>query len=268
MQSNDHPFLILGVLNLTPDSFSDGGRYVDLERAVDHAVQMREEGADLIDLGAESTRPGAQNVAANVEWARLDPVLNALAKCGITQLSIDTYKPEVMLRAAKSGISFINCVDGIPDRSTLFQLAEFSDLRFCAMHCTGGIRNAHRVDLQKTEVKPVLSNFFVDAHQTLKDCGFDDQRIWLDPGFGFGKTDAALIELLRCLPAWAQQHQLLVGVSRKSWIGRMLGIQDPQHRDEPSKILELALALSGVKAIRTHSVGALQRIRKMIAEGL
>lgn len=271
----------MGVVNVTPDSFSDGGLHLDADKAVETAFRLTDEGADLIDIGAESTRPGSLPVEVGDEWRRLEPVLERLAKRTLgARLSVDTRKSEIMLRAADRGVRFINDSSGTadgrrpldpanagPDDDALRALAARADLDYCAMHMHGTPKTMQLDPLRGPEAVRAVDRFFAATRARFAQAGFGASRLWLDPGIGFGKGDAANLALLAAIPRWAAAGQVAVGVSRKGFIGRALGIEAPEERDGPTKMLELGLGIAGARLIRTHDVRRLARLRTLLAGG-
>jgi len=262
--------LIMGVINVTPDSFSDGGRYLSPEAALKQAERLIEEGADILDLGGESTKPGAAAVSEEEEWSRLEPVLKVLAKKPRSHpvlLSIDTQKPGIMIRAADLGATMVNNVGGLADDDTLATLARYPGMHYLAMHMHGTPETMQRHPLRAGEAVRAVDYFFGEAQERLSRAGFSRDRIWLDPGVGFGKTDAGNVQLMARIPTWAAKHQVAIGVSRKSLIGRTLAIADAAERDPPTKTLELGLTIAGAKLVRTHDVARLRKLFTLLAEG-
>ena len=260
--------LIMGVVNVTPDSFTDGGSFLDPGAAADHALSLIAQGADIVDLGAESSRPGAAPVTVAEEWRRLEPVLKRLAatRTSIT-ISVDTYKPEIMMRAADCGASVINDIHGaerVPEER-LRQLA-VRGMSYIAMHMIGDPQTMQTAPLDADASVSVVTRFFAERRERLGAAGFPVEKVWLDPGIGFGKTDAGNLALLRLSMRRANDLNIAVGISRKSFIGRMMGIPSPVERDPASKMLELGLMLSGVRMIRTHDVENLAKLRAMVTD--
>jgi dihydropteroate synthase len=256
----------MGVVNITPDSFSDGGQFLDPGAAIAQAEQLVADGAEIIDIGAESSRPGSRQVSQDEEWGRLLPVLTRLAKGTLkTQISLDTRKPELMMKATDFGISFINDIEGGRDEKVLRFLAARRDVSYICMHMHGDPATMQKSPLAGAAGIPAISRFFNDKTQLLMSCGFSPDRIYLDPGFGFGKTDDLNAKILAHTPAWvAAGRQLVVGVSRKSFFGRTLGLENPADRDAPSKICELSLAIMGAGIIRTHDVKRLKHLLALV----
>lgn len=242
----------MGVLNVTPDSFSDGGRWLDPELAFRHAMQMVAAGADIIDIGGESTRPGAASVSAREEMERVLPLVGRLRRESDVFLSIDTSTPEVMQAAAAAGADLINDVRALT-RDGALAAAAASGLGICLMHMQGTpatMQVAPRYDDVVREVRDWL--------QTRADAclaaGIAKERLLLDPGIGFGKTDAHNLSLLRHLPVLAATgYPLLVGVSRKSLLGRLLG-RPVDERLAGSLALALLAVQQGAVILRVHDV--------------
>jgi dihydropteroate synthase len=257
--------LIMGVVNITPDSFSDGGLYLSLPEALRHIDQLILDGADIIDLGAETTRPGARPVALEEEWARLQPVLDHLARGSYPALvSVDTYKPDVMRRLDDYPVAIINDVRGGADQETLERLALQNKI-YLAMHMHGTPETMQQQALDGPTALSEISRFYRETRERLLRAGFKWENIWLDPGIGFGKSDQANLQLIRQAIGRAQDEPVVLGISRKSFLGRLLDLEIPETRDAPSKMLELAFLMAGVQAIRTHDVRRLKRIRDLLA---
>jgi dihydropteroate synthase len=258
-------YLIMGIVNVTPDSFSDGGNFLDPSLAVDQCVRLIDHGADYIDIGAESSRPGAVAITPDAEWQRLEPVLGLLAQRNIAaKISIDTRNPQTMLKAAQAGISMINNICGLADSDTLKQLAATDKMEYLAMHMSGSPGDMQNKPLAAAAARVAVENFFHSADRELRDAGFAEDEIWLDPGIGFGKTDAANVNLIANTRQWSRRFNIGIGVSRKSWLGRTLEIPVPKDRDSASKMLELGLWIAGAKLIRTHDVKRLNGIRVLL----
>lgn len=262
------PFGIMGVLNLTPDSFSDGGAFASPTAALARALALADEGCDIIDIGAESSRPGASSVDIETEWQRLEPTLALLAKSRLTKpLSIDTQKPEIIQRALDYGIRFVNHVGGSADDYTLKKLLAIQGSVYCAMHMHGTPATMQEHPLQGRAGLEAVRRFANVTTSRLSALGFAPEQIMIDPGIGFGKDDAGNLALMAAIPELAHRYRLLVGVSRKGFIGRALGIANPSDRDAPSKMLELGLAFAGAHWLRTHQVAPLARLRALLRQG-
>ncbi len=255
----------MGVINITPDSFSDGGRYNNPEDALRRAITLSEEGADIIDLGAESSRPGAKFLSVDEEWHRLEPVLRKIEAANLqAHISVDTNKPEIMRRIVDYGVSIVNDIRGGADRRTLEFLSRHS-ITYLAMHMHQNPDTMQIQPLYGVDAISEVEAFYRKTKQYLLDCGFKDENIWLDPGIGFGKDDKANLLLLKQSYSWVKQYQLVMGISRKSFLGRLLGIGNPQDRDPASKMLEYSFLAHNIKAIRTHEVKSLVIMRGLLA---
>ncbi|MEN6584556.1 MAG: dihydropteroate synthase [Sulfuricella sp.] len=248
--SLDRP-LIMGIVNVTPDSFSDGGKFYITEHAIAHALQLIEHGADILDIGGESTRPGAQSVGVAEELDRIAPVLEGLAHCGLP-LSVDTLKPEVMRAAIQTGADMINDVNALQSPRALQAVAD-SGVGVCLMHMQGEPRTMQhdpRYQNVVTEVKAFLAARVMAAEQA----GIARERIVIDPGFGFGKALEHNLALLRGLDAFRSLGvPLLAGLSRKSMLGALTGL-DAAERMVPSVAAAVISAMKGAKILRVHDV--------------
>lgn len=247
--------LVMGILNVTPDSFSDGGKYFSTEAAVAHAVQLIEYGADIIDVGAESTRPHATPVSADEEFARLEKILPAIINLGVP-VSIDTYKPEVAAQVLELGASIINDVHGLED-SRMIDVAKKFDAPVVAMHN------------EKCSDEDIIADVKKFFRRTLTACkvrGLDTKKIIFDPGIGFGKTFGDDLTILRRLDELKTLDDkkifLMVGVSRKRVIGRATKLKIDE-RDEATGALCVHAIANGVDILRVHNVKMISRMRLM-----
>jgi dihydropteroate synthase len=248
----DRP-LIMGVVNVTPDSFSDGGQYLDAARAIAHAQALIEEGADILDLGGESTRPGAAPVDAEEELARVLPVIDAL-RDGPVPLSIDTWKPAVMREALLRGVSMVNDINALQAPGALEAVRE-SACGVCLMHKQGDPQTMQQAPHYEDVVAEV--DAFLRARvRACEQAGVSRDRLLVDPGFGFGKTLQHNLALLRALPALAEnQVPLLAGLSRKSMLGSITG-RSVEHRLAGSIAAAVLAAQRGAAVLRVHDVAA------------
>ncbi|MEZ4742794.1 MAG: dihydropteroate synthase [Bdellovibrionota bacterium] len=268
-EANDLNVKIMGIVNITPDSFSDGGYYLSPSTAISHCYKLIEDGADYLDLGAESSRPGSKPIDSELEWQRLKPILNEIHKQNIctdinVKISIDTRYATTMLHAMDYDVSMINNISGLCDFNTLKKLATKPDMQYLAMHMHQNPTTMQQAPLEATNIYEHIKSFFSHAQKSLQNAGFLSENIWLDPGIGFGKTDAANLRLIAHTQEFANEYNLAIGVSRKSWIGRMLKIENPKDRDHPSKMIEMALAIFGAKLIRTHDVKPLVQMLRVL----
>jgi dihydropteroate synthase len=245
---------VMGVLNVTPDSFSDGGRFADPKRAVEQGLKMVEEGAAIIDVGGESTRPGAAPVTADEEIGRVIPVIEGLRARTEAVISVDTSKPEVMRAAAAAGAGLINDVRALGLPGALEAAAD-SGCAVCLMHMQGEPATMQR-DPQYVDVVREVKAFLLERVQACRSAGVADDRIVLDPGFGFGKTLAHNLELLRRLPELtACGFPVLLGMSRKSSIAALTG-RPAGERLYGSLAFAVIAVLHGARILRVHDVAA------------
>ncbi len=243
---------VMGVINTTPDSFSDGGRYLATGAALVHARKLIDEGADLIDIGGESTRPGARPVPVEEELERTIPVIEAVRRHSDIPVSIDTSKPEVMRAAAAAGASLINDVWALR-RPGALEAAVESGLPVCLMHMQGE-PGSMQDNPSYDDVVAEVETFLLQRAQAAMDAGIARDKIILDPGFGFGKTLDQNLELFRALPRLRSHgFPLLVGISRKSMIGAITG-RDVDQRLAGSLAFAVLAAQRGADVIRVHDV--------------
>ena len=243
---------VMGVLNVTPDSFSDGGRYVSHARALEHAQAMIEAGAALIDVGGESTRPGAAPVSVEEELRRVIPVVEQLARSGRAVVSVDTSTPEVILAATAAGATFINDVRGL-QRPGALEAAAAADCAVCVMHMQGEPDTMQRRP-EYTDVVAEVKHYLQGRLLACEAAGIDRDRVVIDPGFGFGKTVAHNLALVRQLPDLvALRLPVMMGMSRKSTIGVITGRADG-GRLAGSLAFAVAAVLRGAHIIRAHDV--------------
>ena len=243
--------LVMGILNVTPDSFYDGGRNVDFAQAQERARRMAAEGADIIDVGGESTRPGAAPVAEDEEIRRVVPLTAALAAEGIA-VSVDTRKAAVMRAAIAAGAAMINDVAALTAPGALDAVAA-TDAGVCLMHMQGEPRSMQQSPRYADVVAEVLA-FLAARAKACESAGIARERIVIDPGFGFGKTLAHNLALLRALPALAATgYPVLVGLSRKSSLGRITG-RPAGDRLAASLAATLAAVARGASLVRVHDV--------------
>ncbi|MDY7575282.1 dihydropteroate synthase [Actimicrobium sp. CCI2.3] len=244
--------LIMGVLNVTPDSFSDGGRFHSLEAAIFRAEQMIEAGVDIIDIGGESTRPGATPLPVDEELRRILPVVFALRDCG-KPLSIDTYKPVVMVEALAAGADMINDISGFSDRAALTAVKD-SDCALCIMHMANDPQRMQQ-DPTYQDVVQEVTDFLRERIACMEACGIERKRLSIDPGFGFGKTlehNLALLKHIRPIAA-SLGLPLLAGMSRKSMLGSITG-RPVEQRLAGSLAAALVAAANGAAMLRVHDV--------------
>lgn len=245
--------LVMGIVNVTPDSFSDGGKYTNSDAAVEHALRLIAEGAAILDIGGESTRPGASPVSLQEELDRVIPVIEALRKQAVP-ISIDTYKPQVMRAAIAAGAQMVNDVNALLDEEALRLVAEL-EVAVCLMHRQG--------DSQKMQEQPRYRDVVEEVQAFLREriavceaAGIDVDRIVIDPGFGFGKSVGHNYSLLANLSEMAELGvPVLVGLSRKSMLGAVTG-QEVEHRLPASVAAALIAVQRGASILRVHDVKA------------
>ena len=242
---------LMGVVNVTPDSFSDNGIFADTQAAIDHARKLIDEGANIIDIGGESTRPGATPITAQEEMDRVLPVIEKLRGALI---SIDTYHPETMREAVKAGAGMINDIYALRKPGAL-EAAASLDVPVCLMHMQGDPPTMQDAPAYNNVVDEVIQ-FLQAAMISAKSFGIPHDRLILDPGIGFGKTDAHNIALLRALPRLAELGPTLIGVSRKGFIGRLSGGASVDDRLPGSVAAALYAWQQGASILRVHDVRA------------
>jgi len=243
---------IMGILNFTPDSFSDGGSYQHVDSAVISALAMLENGATIIDIGGESTRPGAPDVALEEELSRVIPVIRAIREKSDCLISIDTSKAEVMRQAVNAGADIINDVRALQEPNSLATAAALG-VPVCLMHMQGQPRTM-QANPQYTDVINDIKQFFIERIHECEKAGITRDKIILDPGFGFGKTLAHNYHILKYIDEFKMMGcEVLAGLSRKSMIGNLLG-RDVDQRLAGSIAGALIAAQKGAKIIRVHDV--------------
>lgn len=248
-----HTF-VMGVLNVTPDSFSDGGRFLDKAKAVQRALEIAREGADIIDIGGESTRPGAGPVSAREELTRVIPVILAVSKKTCVPISIDTMKAEVAEEAIRAGASIVNDVSGLKHDKNMASVAAKYGVRLIVMHMKGTPKDMQLKPRYKDVVKDVIKDLKISI-KTARAAGVADEKIIVDPGIGFGKTFRHNLEILNRLEEFKElKRPICVGVSRKSFIGKTLGIKDPEGRLIGTIAASVIAIMKGAGLIRVHDV--------------
>lgn len=246
---------VVGILNVTPDSFSDGGLYADLDAAVAHGLAMVAQGADMLDVGGESTRPGAADVSEQDELARVLPVIEALAARTDKPISIDTSKPAVMRAAVAAGAGMINDVYALRREGAL-DAASALGVPVCIMHMQGEPRGMQD-DPHYDDVVGEVHRFLADRLFACELSGIDKRKVLVDPGFGFGKTLEHNLELLRDLQRFTDLGSgVYAGLSRKSMIGTITGRTEPADRAAGSVAAALIAVQQGAKLVRVHDVQA------------
>jgi dihydropteroate synthase len=256
-----HP-VVMGIVNVTPDSFSDGGSYLDVDRAVEQAERLVGEGAEIVDIGGESTRPGAAPVPEEEELRRVLPVLRRLAGRLAVPLSIDTRKPAVARAAIEAGASIMNDVEASREDPGMWKVVAESGAGYVAMHMQGTPETMQAAP-HYGDVVDAVSSFFGDRLRGLEAQGVTPAQVLLDPGIGFGKTPRHTLELFQGLPGlMIHRRPLLVGISRKSFLGKLLG-SGVSERLPAALACTLWAATRGVGFFRTHDVAATVQALRM-----
>ncbi|WP_302373519.1 dihydropteroate synthase [Enterococcus asini] len=238
---------VMGILNVTPDSFSDGGEHFTVEKALEHALLLVKQGADLIDIGGQSTRPGYAEVAPEIEAARILPVIRELKKHSNIPISVDTYFPEVARAAIEAGADIINDIKGLDTPGMLEVLATAANVGIIIMHS--------RPRRKELSVAEDIQAFYQEQFDRCLDYNIAPERLCFDPGIGFGKTVPENIAILQNPDAFRfRDFPLLYGVSRKRTIQHMIGDSLPQERDYASVTASLFAAQAGVEIVRVHEV--------------
>jgi len=259
--------LIMGVINVTPDSFSDGGRLLDAAAAIDAGVRMADEGADLIDVGGESTRPGAEPLEASEERRRVLPVIEGLAAKVRVPLSIDTYKAATAEAALGAGASLVNDVSGLRYEPNLGEVAARHRAVLVLMHTRGRSKDMY----QQASYHDVVAEVLDELRESMAfagKAGVPSERIILDPGLGFAKEAAHSYEVLARLSEFAELGRpLLVGPSRKSFLAKPIGTQVPAaDRDWPTAAAVAAAVLAGADIVRVHAVREMVQVVRVADE--
>ncbi|HZW86397.1 MAG TPA: dihydropteroate synthase [Gallionella sp.] len=243
--------LVMGIVNVTPDSFFDGGQHVVRDRALAHAQRLIDEGADILDIGGESTRPGAQPVSAQQELDRVMPVIEGLRGAPVP-VSIDTCKPEVMQSAIAMGVQMVNDISALEDEAAMYTIAR-QNVAVCLMHKQGKPQTM-QTHPEYQNVLDEVRRFLYERIVAAKNAGVQQNRIVIDPGFGFGKTLAHNLELLRQLDTLSDLDvPILVGLSRKSMLGTLTG-KDVAQRQSASVAAALIAVQHGADIVRVHDV--------------
>ena len=244
---------VMGIVNVTPDSFSDGGRHLSTKAAIDHAYQLLEEGADILDIGGESTRPGAARVSEQEELDRVLPVIEGLGQ--ISQpISIDTTKPAVMYAALRAGVSWVNDVNALQEAGALALVAA-SDAAVCLMHKQGTPQTMQNTPVYDDVLAEVM-NFLQQRMAVCIAAGIAKERIVIDPGFGFGKSLVHNLSLLKNLQQFTTLGvPILAGLSRKSMLGALTG-REVDDRLSPSVAAAVIAVQHGARVVRVHDVQA------------
>ncbi|MHC1726115.1 MAG: dihydropteroate synthase [Syntrophobacteraceae bacterium] len=245
--------LIMGILNVTPDSFSDGGRFSDYERAVAHAFELISQGADILDIGGESTRPGSEAVPLELELERIIPVIKAVREKSDVAVSIDTTKSEVALQAISAGADIINDVSSLRFDPAMVQVAAESGVPLILMHMLGEPRTMQKNPVYSSIISEIIA-FLEGRMQFAAENGVDREQIIIDPGIGFGKTVAHNLTIIRNLEAFScMDRPILLGASRKRFIGTVLERSEGE-RELGTAIVNAFGIAGGAHILRVHDV--------------
>ena len=256
--------LIMGIVNATPDSFSDGGSYLASQDAIAHGLRLAAEGAAIIDVGGESTRPYSQPVTAEQEIERVVPVVQGIAAHSEVPISIDTSKAAVALAAIEAGAEIINDVTGLMGDPSMLQVAAESGVGVCAMHMQGTPLTMQE-NPRYTNVVQEVVEYLKQRKRCLLDAGISQNKICLDPGIGFGKTHQHNLDLLNgCETLLELECPILIGHSRKGFIGKLLGNKEAE-RDSGTLAISLLMAQKGMHILRLHQVAPTVAALKVLA---
>ena len=245
-------WLVMGILNVTPDSFSDGGRFAMLDSAVLHALQMQNDGAEVIDIGGQSTRPGAMTVSLDEELERVIPVIEKIREHSDVAISIDSSKPEVMLAAINAGANLVNDVNALQDKGAI-EICVKAQIPVCLMHKKGEPQTM-QVNPQYADVVSQVKQYLLSRVDVCVNAGINKKNIIIDPGFGFGKTLENNLSLLKDVNEFCSLgYPVLIGVSRKSMFGELLG-KDISERMLASAFAAVITYQKGARFFRVHDV--------------
>lgn len=255
---------VMGVLNVTPDSFSDGGRFFDRQKALAHALEMARDGADIIDVGGESTRPGSNAVSVEEELGRVIPVISRISKKAKVAISIDTRKSKVAEEAVRAGASIINDISGLRHDPKIASVAAKRGARLILMHMKGAPKDMQAAPRYKNLMKEII-NYFKESIDIAKHFGVPKEDIIVDPGIGFGKTLEHNLEILNRLDELkALGCPICVGTSRKSFIGKTLGISRPDDRLAGTLATCAIAIMKGANIMRVHDVREAVQLSRMV----
>jgi dihydropteroate synthase len=254
---------IMGILNVTPDSFSDGGMYFSKGAAVEQALRMQDEGADIIDIGGESTRPGAKRISVREETGRVVPVIEAIAGKIKIPLSVDTYKSEVAKAAISAGASMVNDISGLRFDRKMPGVVARHGVPVVIMHIKGTPGNMQNNPAYEALI-PEITDYLRGGIAIARDAGISDDKIIIDPGIGFGKTAEHNLEIINRLGEFAGlEKPILLGPSRKSFIGKILGGLPAEERFEGTAAAVAIGIFNGVNIIRVHDVKGMVRVARV-----
>lgn len=256
------PALVMGIVNVTPDSFSDGGQFLAAEAAVEHGLELVREGAEILDIGGESSRPHAEPIGEDLEKERVLPVIARLNELTRVPISIDTVKPGVARAALRAGASIINDIGANRRDEEMWRLAAETGAGYVCMHMQGDPKTMQSNPVY-TDVVQEVREFFVERMKRIQQCGVSVEQMIYDPGIGFGKTLEHNLQLLGNLRSFSQlRRPILIGASRKSFMGKLLGLELAERLPAALACASLAIQ-AGVQLIRTHDVAATVKAVRM-----
>ena len=255
---------VMGILNITPDSFSDGGRFLNHSEALDHAKQMVDEGADIIDVGGESTRPGAQPASLEEEYGRVIPFIEKLSSQVEVPISIDTTKAEVAKDALEAGAAIINDISALRFDPQMASLASEQGVPVVLMHMRGTSETMQNHLVYDSLISEIYS-FLKERIEHAESVGIDSQKIIIDPGIGFGKSvPDGNLSIIKNLSSFKELGKpILVGTSRKAFIGNVLNLGVEEREEGTAATISLAIS-NGAHIVRVHAVGKMKRVVKMV----
>ena len=257
--------LVMGIVNVTPDSFSDGGQFFDKEKALAHAIQLWDEGADIIDVGGESTRPKAEPVSEQVELKRVIPLIQAIKDDTNVPISVDTQKPLVAREAISAGAVIVNDIGSNREDRAMWQVVAMTGAGYVLMHMKGTPQTMQDHAMYR-DVTADVNEYFSERLKTIQSSGVSPEQVVVDPGLGFAKNGDHNLQLLARLKQFKiHQRPMMIGASRKSFIGKLLG-GDVTERLGGSIACALWAVMQGAQIIRTHDVRATSQALRMVEE--
>ncbi len=255
--------MLMGILNITPDSFSDGGKFFSLDNAVEQALKMEEQGADIIDVGGESTRPGSLQIDLDEEIKRVVPVIRAIRKHTNIKISIDTTKSDVAKQALDCGANMVNDISAARFDASMFEVVKQANVPICLMHMKGKPNNMQD-EPSYNNLMQDIKHFLRDAITRAEQAEITPYNIYIDPGVGFGKTTQDNLHILQNLNQLQELNKkILIGPSRKSFIGKLLGLE-VDERLEPTLASLFTAYQNGASIFRVHDVGPAKRFLDMV----
>jgi len=254
---------VMGILNVTPDSFSDGGKFLEKPKAIKRAIQMVEDGADIIDIGGESTRPGSEPITIEEELQRTIPVITTVSKEIRQPVSIDTYKSEVAKRALDAGASLVNDISGLKFDPKMRNVIAHYEVPVILMHIKGTPNNMQQNPIYEALIPEIL-DYLRESVNIAESSGIPRDKILIDPGIGFGKTFEQNLEIIHNLKIFSfLEKPICIGPSRKAFIGKILGTTSTDERLEGTAAAVSASILNGANIVRVHDVKEMVRVAKV-----